>query len=181
MFNPNSKTDKGNYALITDTIQDILQHAFKFNIGIALTSHHWTLASTGGHIRDNVPFRISHHIKIGQMSLITDYHDTDELKRLTTPPLTKGETLIKVANGDLQRVRIPYVERKDLEQVGTVLCKGSCVSTTCPDGQTLDSNTCQCTCSGGLTVCGGTCTDLNTTSNCGSCGNTCSGRCLQPM
>jgi hypothetical protein len=133
MFNPNSKTDKGNYALITDTIQDILQHAFKFNIGIALTSHHWTLASTGGHMRDNVRFRISHHTEIGQMSLITDYHDTAELKRLTTPPLTKGETLIKVANGDLQRVRIPYVERKDLEQVGTVLCKGSCVSTTCPD------------------------------------------------
>jgi len=58
--------------------------------------------------------------------------------------------------------------------LGTVLCNGSCVSTSCSGGQTFDSTTCQCMCSGGLTACGGTCTDTGSDpNNCGTCGHHC--------
>jgi hypothetical protein len=50
---------------------------------------------------------------------------------------------------------------------GQVLCNGSCVSNSCPTGQTFNSSTCQCECPSGQVLCsngscglpnGGTCT-----------------------
>jgi hypothetical protein len=63
---------------------------------------------------------------------------------------------------------------------GQVLCNGSCVSNSCPTGQTFNSSTCQCECPSGQVLCNGSCVS----NNCGPVGtlnpNTCTRECSDP-
>ncbi len=53
-------------------------------------------------------------------------------------------------------------------------CSGGCCHGTCTDlGTTSNCGTCGHRCASGQGCCNGTCTDLNTIQNCGSCGNVC--------
>lgn len=59
--------------------------------------------------------------------------------------------------------------------IGKVCRFGQCLcSTSCPDGQDQDPQTCTCTCPSGQTDCSGTCVDLQTDAqHCGSCSTDC--------
>jgi hypothetical protein len=109
--------DKHEAKFVAHTIGNIARGGRKFGMFVLLCAHNWNLSSTGGSdVRKNVPGRICMDCESSEMAMILNT-DAKLVGHYATPPLRKGEAIVKQPGFGMSRLRYPLMEREDCEAI----------------------------------------------------------------
>lgn len=103
--------DDDEKEIVLYTVRTVARAGRKYGLHLALISQSWNLEATGGsQVRKNVRGRIAFSAEISEMSLVLGTSDTKTIKQLCSPPMIKGDAIIKLPGSEklLQRVKYPF-------------------------------------------------------------------------
>lgn len=126
-------------------VRTVARAGRKYGIHLALISQSWNLEATGGsQVRKNVRGRIAFNAEISEISLVLGTSDTKTIKQLCSPPMIKGDAIVKIPGTAqlLQRVKYPFSDVRASAETARLMnvVYGDPEYSGCAAGQIIESS-----------------------------------------